>query len=193
MASTDTAARILDVAERLVQVHGFNGFSYADIAGELSIRKASIHHHFPAKADLGAALIARYKKTFCGALDEIYQSRVSADLKIQAYARLYTNVLRKQRMCLCGMLAADFQTLAKEMRDGVTDFFSVNEAWLTKVLEEGRKAKAIHFDGRASTLAELLVSSLEGAMLVARSHGKVSRFESVVKKLLNSLLNAASA
>jgi len=47
------------VAERLVQVRGFNGFSYADIAAELHITKASLHYHFATKADLGEALIAR--------------------------------------------------------------------------------------------------------------------------------------
>ena len=40
-----TASKILDVAERLVQVRGFNGFSYADIAAELHITKAALHYH----------------------------------------------------------------------------------------------------------------------------------------------------
>ena len=46
---TSTPARILDVAERLVQVRGFNGFSYADVAAELGVTKASLHYHFPAR------------------------------------------------------------------------------------------------------------------------------------------------
>ena len=61
---TDTAVRILDVAERLVQVHGFNGFSYADIAADLQITKAALHYHFPGKAELGEALIVRYAERF---------------------------------------------------------------------------------------------------------------------------------
>jgi AcrR family transcriptional regulator len=52
-----TAARILDVAERLVQTRGFNGFSYADVAGELGVTKASLHYRFPGKAERGEALI----------------------------------------------------------------------------------------------------------------------------------------
>ena len=63
-----TASRILNVAERLVQVRGFNGFSYADIAVELQITKAALHYHFASKADLGEALIARYADHFMGAL-----------------------------------------------------------------------------------------------------------------------------
>ena len=49
-AEEDTATQILDVAERLVQVRGFNGFSYADVAAELNITKAALHYHFAGKA-----------------------------------------------------------------------------------------------------------------------------------------------
>ena len=58
--------RILDIAERLAQTRGFNGFSYADIAEELAVTKASLHYHFRSKADLGQALIVRYPLVFGG-------------------------------------------------------------------------------------------------------------------------------
>lgn len=183
----NTADRILDVAERLVQVHGFNAFSYADIAAELGIRKASLHHHFPTKAGLGTALITRYHERFGEALAEILGNTDDANARLLAYVRLYGKVLRNQRMCLCGVLAADFETLPRPMRDGVLSFFALNEEWLTRVLEQGRQAQTLHFDGPATRLAAFLVSSLEGAMLLARSYGKVSRFEAVAKKLLGDL------
>jgi TetR/AcrR family transcriptional regulator, transcriptional repressor for nem operon len=184
---TDTAARILDVAERLVQVQGFNAFSYADISGELHIRKASLHHHFPTKAALGQALISRYHQRFVDALGGIRRDNQNARTRLVKYTQLYRQVLHKQRMCLCGVLAADFETLPTPMRERVVEFFKANEAWLTGVLEEGRKSKVLSFLGPASTTAAFLVSSLEGAMLVARSYGRVSRFESVAKKLISDL------
>jgi TetR/AcrR family transcriptional repressor of nem operon len=186
----DTATRILDVAERLVQIHGFNAFSYADIAAELHIRKASLHHHFPTKGALGRALIVRYQERFVDALAAIHRTGTDERTKLRQYARLYGNVLRKRRMCLCGVLAADFETLPRPMREGVLGFFNANEKWLTRVLEEGRAAKTLRFDGSAPSIAAFLVSSLEGAMLLARSYGKTSRFEAVVDKLLGDLAPA---
>ena len=183
----NTADRILDVAERLVQVHGFNAFSYADIAAELGIRKASLHHHFPTKAGLGTALVTRYHERFGEALAEIQGSTEDANARLQAYVRLYGKVLRNKRMCLCGVLAADFETLPRPMRDGVLSFFALNEEWLTRVLEEGRQVGAVRFEGPPTRIAAFLVSSLEGAMLLARSYGKISRFEAVAKKLLGDL------
>src|SRR5215472_3290331 len=105
----DTASRILDVAERLAQVRGFNGFSYADIAAELGITKAALHYHFAGKADLGEALIGRYADRFGQALAALSATEPTAAGKLRGYADLYLGVLRDHRMCLCGILAPSTQ------------------------------------------------------------------------------------
>ena len=183
----DTAQRILDVAERLVQTQGFNGFSYADIAAELGITKASLHYHFVTKAALGSALITRYGAEFGRALEEIDQSAVDAREKLRRYAGLYADVLRQHRMCLCGMLAADYTTLPAAMRAGVKEFFDLNESWLARIFEEGRKQGALRFRSSPLDSARLLLGSLEGAMLVARSYGDPERFTSAAQRLLAEL------
>jgi TetR/AcrR family transcriptional repressor of nem operon len=186
-AGADTSQRILDVAERLVQTRGFNGFSYADIAGALGITKASLHYHFPTKAELGQRLIERYEARFLDALGAIYRSGVDAREKLRRYAGIYADVLRANRMCLCGMLASDYATLAKPIKDGVKHFFDRNEDWLVAVLEQGRKAGTLRFTGQPDVVARSLVGSLEGAMMLARSYGEVARFEAVAERLIAEL------
>ena len=185
--ASPTFTRILDVAEHLVQTQGFNGFSYADISLELGIRKASLHHHFATKADLGKKLISRYHDTFLRALKQIDQDATDPKEKLERYAQIYREVLQRKRMCLCGMLAAEFETLPRAMRSGVQSFFAANEAWVVKVLDEGRRGGVFEFDGSSSAVAHFIISSLEGAMLVARSYGTVARFESVSQRLLADL------
>jgi TetR/AcrR family transcriptional repressor of nem operon len=180
----DTATRILDSAESLVQIRGFNGFSYADVAGELSLTTASLHYHFPGKAELGRALIARYAERFDAALAGIDGEGGEAPAKLRAYARLYADVLRDHRMCLCGMLAAEYQTLPAPMRDAVIGFFDENETWVERVLAQGRDAGALAFEGSPREAAQLIVSALEGAMLVARPYGDVERFVTAADRLL---------
>ncbi len=183
----ETSQRILDVAERLVQTRGFNGFSYADVAAELHVTKASLHYHFATKADLGTELIARYHETFQGALDAIAAEEPDARRRLRRYADLYASVLRKDRMCLCGMLASELSTLPRPMKDAVNRFFDANELWLASVLEAGRRSRALRFRGPAEEVARTLVASLEGAMLVARSYGDASRFEVAADRLLRQL------
>lgn len=187
-ARTDTAERVLDLAERLVQTRGFNGFSYADVAKALHVTKASLHYHFPTKADLGLRLIERYGDNFTLALATIDEEEATAAAKLRRYAAIYAGVLNAGRMCLCGMLAADHATLAEPMRAAVTRFFETNERWLTAILEQGRAEGTLHFSGDAVDTARLLVGSLEGAMLVARSFGETSRFAAIADRLLADLL-----
>lgn len=184
---TDTAAGILDVAERLVQVRGFNGFSYADVASELGVTTAALHYHFAGKAELGEALIRRYAARFAAALAEIDARGTDAPAKLDAYASLYLDVLRDERMCLCGMLAADYQTLPQPMRDAVVRFFDDNEAWLGRVLQQGQAAGTLRVTGSAEEAAQTIVGGLEGAMLVARPYGGTARFEAAASRLLASV------
>src|SRR6266508_501043 len=133
----DTASRILDIGEELVQTRGFNGFSYGDVAADLKITTATLHYHFPGKAELGRALIARYAVRFFDALSAIDARHSGAPARLQAYAELYATVLRERRLCLCGMLASEYNTLPEPMRDAVIQFFDENELWLTRVMEDG--------------------------------------------------------
>ena len=185
-----TASRILDIAERLVQSRGFNGFSYADVASELQVTKASLHYHFAGKAELGEALIGRYTARFGEALAAIDARVAPAPAKLDAYASIYAGVLRDHRMCLCGMLAADYETLPEPMRDAVLRFFDDNEAWLVRVLEQGREEGTLRVDGPAREAAQAIVGGLEGAMLIARPYGDVGRFETAATRLLASLATA---
>jgi TetR/AcrR family transcriptional repressor of nem operon len=184
---SNTAARILDSAERLVQVRGFNGFSYADVAAELDMTKASLHYHFPGKAELGEALMRRYAIRFADALDAIDESGADARAKLDAYARIYADVLRDRRMCLCGMLAADYETLPVPTRDAVIQFFDDNETWLAKVIEQGEAEGTLHVAGSPREAAQAIFSGLEGALLVARPYDDVKRFEASASRLLETL------
>jgi TetR/AcrR family transcriptional regulator, transcriptional repressor for nem operon len=188
---TDTATRILDAAERLVQVRGFNGFSYADVADELGVTKASLHYHFASKAELGEALITRYAARFAASLEKIATRPSDARAKLDAYAKLYADVLRDERMCLCGMLAAEYQTLPKRMQEAVLGFFDDNEVWLRAILEEGQREGTLRFSGSPAEAARMIVSGLEGAMLVARSYGDVARFRVAATRLMTSLSDPA--
>ena len=184
VAEADRTSQILDSAERLVQRRGFNGFSYADIAAELHITKAALHYHFAGKSQLGEALIRRYTARFEEALAEIDDRLENGSAKLQAYADIYLEVLRDQRMCLCGMLAAEYQTLPQPMQDAVVRYFDANQVWLERILRQGRQDGTLDFDGSPVDLAQVVIGSFEGAMLVARPYGDVTRFKAMTGHLL---------
>jgi TetR/AcrR family transcriptional regulator, transcriptional repressor for nem operon len=186
-ADVPASQRILDVAEGLAQTRGFNGFSYADIAARLVVTKASLHYHFPSKADLGRALVARYHGTFAAALETIDRAAVDPREKLRRYAGLYASVMRNDRMCLCGMLAAEYATLPAAMQAELLAFFNANESWLGGLLEDGRRSGEFTFRGSAKQRAQSLLGALQGALLVARAYDDSRRFRSAAKQLLADL------
>lgn len=182
--TTHTSQQIMDIAQRLVQTRGFNAFSYADIASALSVSKASLHYHFASKAVLGVRLIERYEDSFERALGAIDLEGGGAAAKIRRYVDLYSQVLADERMCLCGMLAAEFVTLPKAMQTALDSYFKLNERWLMAVLEEGRASGSLRFAGSAAEAAQFIIGSLEGSMMLARSHGGMARFDAAARHLL---------
>jgi TetR/AcrR family transcriptional regulator, transcriptional repressor for nem operon len=179
-----TSDRILEVAGQLAQRRGFNGFSYADVAAALKITKASLHYHFATKADLGRALIARYTERFQAALDALEGTPANI---LRRYVKLYEDVLVRDRMCMCGMFAAEYSTLPGPMRNELRRFFNKNEEWLARHLEQGRTNGGFEYEGSSVEMARMLTAGLEGAMLLARSFEEPKRFTATAERLLAEL------
>jgi len=179
-----TADQILDTAQQLVQTRGFNAFSYADISANLGITKASLHYHFATKASLGTSLIERYDAAMTGMLSTIAGKVRNSREKLQDYVAIYRSVLANRRLCLCGMLAAEYTTLPKAMQKALDSYFQHNEAWLAEVLAAGRTKGELSYDGDPVDAAQYLVGALEGAMLIARSQGGQARFDAATRRLL---------
>lgn len=191
MAQRDTQNQILDIAQRLVQSHGYNAFSYRDLANEIGIKSASIHYHFPTKDDLGTALVRRYRQAFLTDLARIEDQTDDAGERLTRFAGLFGAVLRQgNRICLCGMLATDFITLPKGVQNQVKRFFKDSEDWLTKVLADGEKSGALELSGTPRTTARTLFAALEGMLIGAHVFADRKRFDGTVRTLLRGLVKS---
>ncbi|MFZ6750999.1 TetR/AcrR family transcriptional regulator [Undibacterium sp. Ren11W] len=164
-----TAERVVDAAEGLIQQHGYNGFSYDDVAQLVGIKKPSIHHHFPKKEELVAVVAQRYAHRFRSELLSIEGRYAKATDRLTAYAALFEQTFSvNRRLCVCGMLAAESDSLPELVAREVTQFFKVNLVWLTQVIEQGQRAGMLNSKVSAAALAEQFFCALEGAMMVGR-------------------------
>lgn len=168
-----SAERIADVARGLVQEVGYNGFSFEHISQAVGMRKASIHHHFASKVDLGVAVVQRYTREFEASLRQVHQGFTTAPERLMAYADLFeTTFKNKHRLCVCGMLGAESNSLDAALKAEVKRFFQINLNWLNGVFQDGLTQGSLRSAHDAQLLAETLLSLLEGAMLVGRSVSK---------------------
>ena len=185
-ADSTTADQIVEAATAIVQTRGYNGFSYADIADAVGIRKSSVHHHFPGKSDLGQEVARRYRRRFAETLSDLESGTDDAVLRLERYADLYARqLLQDGRMCLCGMLAAEYATLPAGVGDEVRGFFDDQREWLARTLGGQRRPPA-----EARRLADAFLAGLEGALLVSRADGGTARFRGIARVLIDGLIGA---
>lgn len=166
-----TATRILDSAQALAQARGYNGFSYADISAELGVSKPSIHHHFPSKARLAEALVARYRQRFDDARAPYDDPTLPVRARLEGYADLYAEVFTDGgRMCLCGVFAADAASLPAGAQQATAAFFDDQLRWVAGLFRTAGRPPA-----RARATAQAYLAALEGALLLARAGAQIPR------------------
>ncbi len=181
----ETARRITEVVEALMMERGFNAISYADIAERIGIRKASIHYHFPTKADLGEAVIHRYADKMHGATPDLAQiAEPDFAALLEGFLAVFGAVAESPRkVCLGGVLGAEFETLPAGMRAEVRRFYAEAQSWLEALLRLGREAGAFAFEGAPETLAQTVFSAMEGALIIGRALDRPDHLASVTAQV----------
>ncbi len=170
--TVDTKELILNEAERLLQRRGYNGFSYKDIAGPLGIKNAAIHYHFPTKADLGVALIERYRDVLQRWSKDFMAHGGDALPQLEGYFEFLRSALNQFEMvCPIGIMGTDYHTIPDRMRESAISLVKEILAWLTRILEVGREDGTLSFKGRPEDRAIAIKSSLQGAAQLARMLG----------------------
>lgn len=184
----DTRTRILDLAESLLQMRGFNAFSYQHIARELGIKPAAIHYHYPSKDDLGVAIVHRQLRRLRKWRDLPRVTELSPPQQLEALLVVYdTHLQHNRRVCLFGALAADFQTLPAPMQAELQTFNRELTDWLAQVLAAGRATGTLRFVGSPAAKSLLVLTSLAGALQAARVHDETP-YRTVVAQLRLELL-----
>src|ERR1700712_639629 len=100
---------VLAAAKRTAMAHGYTGLNFRDIATEVGIKAPSIYHHFPTKADLGAAVAKRYWEDIVVDLDAISDQSPDPLRALRRYPEIFRKSLSSDnRMCLCSFMAAEY-------------------------------------------------------------------------------------
>ena len=187
-ARTDTRKKILDLAEVLMLSRGFNAFSYQHISGELGVRNAAIHYHFPKKTDLGVALIERYRRRFARYV--AVQAELSPQLQLERYFNLADTYYDKQQICPSGILSAELHTLPLEMRQCTASFVEEMRAWAIEIVRRGQAAGAMRYVGTPEGMGTIVFAAMQGSLQLARLDGSAL---DEVKQQIRLLLGMAQA
>jgi TetR/AcrR family transcriptional repressor of nem operon len=188
-----TSEKILGTAQSLIVAGGYNGFSYADISAAIGIRKASIHHHFPTKAELVAVLVDRYRQQAEAGLNSLRDQLSSPAEQLQGYLNFWQTCIRDASLpfCICALLASEMQMLPEEVASRVRAHFHSLARWLASVLKTGAEQGVFQLDKQPEQEAQMLMASVHGAMLSARAFNDPGLFGAIVTPQITRLLAPA--
>ena len=159
--------------------HGYNGFSYRDLSQLVGVKTSSIHYYFPTKDDLVLEAVHEYSGKVLGIVQSIDES-LPADQKLALYTKYFGMSLGEgDRICLCGMLAADIGSLPDNIRQAVQAFFKSHERWLSKVLAQGAREGSLIANGEPEHAARALFAAYQGSVLASRLFQTRSRLEEI--------------
>ena len=181
----DTRDRIIELADQLIKTRGFNAFSYKDISDPLEIKNAAIHYYFPAKTDLGIAVIQHEIEKL--AISKVIWATLPENIQLQHLFDTFGQKGKNGCICLMGSLSPDFETLQIPMQEKLREMSTDMLEWLTTCLENGRTNQLFHFQGIAYDRALLVISSLLASLLLSRVMGQ-EIYEKMSRQLLKDLL-----
>ncbi|KRQ03189.1 TetR/AcrR family transcriptional regulator [Bradyrhizobium manausense] len=176
--SANAKEAILAAARRTAQAHGYGGLNFRDLAAEVGIKAASIYHHFPSKAELGAAVARRYWEDTAAELEAMLAESGDPRQSLSRYPQVFRTALtRDNRICMCSFMAAEYDDLPDAVKTEVQAFADVNVAWLAKVLSAAKVVSPKQGQARARAI----FAAVAGAQLMARSRADIALFDSVIE------------
>ncbi|QIP10296.1 TetR/AcrR family transcriptional regulator [Bradyrhizobium symbiodeficiens] len=187
--ASSTADDILSCARTLIVNGGYNGFSYADIADVVGIRKPSIHHHFASKVDLVRTLVSRYREEAQAGLATMERNVPDPGEQLKSYVAYWEMCIKDATapFCVCALLASELPILPEEVALEVRAHFRALASWLTSVMERGKRQGRFQLSSTARVEAEGFMATVHGAMLSARAYGDPKMFGIIARPLLDRL------
>jgi len=180
----NTKEQIVQLGNQLIRDKGFNGFSFYDISKKLQIKNASIHYYFPTKTDLGVSILKNDREKIKSLIQSTESKNPLEKLKI--FLSVYTKIQMEGKVCIVGSLATDLKTLEPKVTKELKLLAQEVLAWVTSILEEGKKKKVFSYQGNARTKALMIITNMLAAVQVCRLTSEKDFYsiqETIIKEL----------
>lgn len=183
-----TREQIIEFSADMLRTNGMEGFSYLDISRHLGITKASIHHHFPKKVDLGLALCDWTQDWLEQGLSHFDTKATSNWNTLERYMRAaIKHTLNDKKPCPISAFYSDLNKLPESIKERVKALDDYELDWVSQVIQNGIDNNEFQANQSSRALAALFIFSCKGALYYARLHGKdlfhqtMQQFEHLIK------------
>lgn len=183
-----TRDTIVAVATRLMQLRGYHGTSLDDVLGDSGVGKGSFYHYFKSKEELGYAIL---DEIIAGFLERTVDPCFSdPSVKRITQIRCFLDrVVRIQREghcvggCPLGNLASELSDVHEGFRGRLAGVFTAWWERLTEALRDAQARGELSSGCQIDAVAQFLVASLEGAILMTKVTKEIAVMEQCVAEM----------
>ncbi|WEX74125.1 TetR/AcrR family transcriptional regulator [Sinorhizobium numidicum] len=168
--------RIIDAAYDAFVSQGYIATGMLELREKASVSGGAMAHHFPAKRELGLAVIhdrvaEAVRQTWIEPLDACADAPMAIDL---IFANIISELTRKGSVSGCPLnnMAMEVSRHDPEMRDVLSGVFDAWHEALSAKFEADLASKHVR-DLNPSSLATLVIAAYSGAMAIAKARQDV--------------------
>jgi TetR/AcrR family transcriptional repressor of nem operon len=187
MPKPSNREKILSEGLRVVHAHGFANASVRDIVQAAGVPQGSFTNHFVSKEAFGLEILDIYFSNSQAVMQETLLNDALPPLKrLRAYIDMGKNRLNQDNMrngCLFGNFTAEASDNSEVIRLRLLEIFAEVQRCMAYCLKAAVKAGEFPAGFKCAKIAAFMVSSLQGANLLAkaqRSPAPVERFKHVL-------------
>lgn len=158
-------ARLLELGLQAFRKYGYAGTSIQDVVAAAEIPKGSFYNYFDSKEAFGAAVVDLYVQEIYRKLDALAEEPGGAEGKLWSFFQGLLQDREHERGCLVGNLGTELGAGKGLHRDALRKGEAGILARFRRLLSQGQEEGRIRDDVSAASLAALLFSAWEGALL----------------------------
>ena len=183
-----TRDAVIDAASRLMHVNGYHNTSLDNVLRESGVGKGNFYYYFKSKEDLGYAILDRIVALFIGrTLEPCFAN--PDDSPLTQISCFLDRILETQRQrncvggCPLGNLAAELSDQHEGFRTRLAGVFSAWRDRLTLALRDAQARGQVGRDCRPESIAQFLVASLEGSILMTKLTKDITVMEECIGEM----------
>lgn len=190
-----TRERILEAADRLFHRHGYHATGLDRIVAEAGVTKGNFYYHFKSKDELAAASLERHFERMAQAIT-VRTAELGSPLEtLENILDFFVEVIATQKRegnvigCYFGNFGLELGSGHAAVRHRLQGIFNSFRGRFAFLIQRAIKAGELPPGGDAEQIAAIVVSLLEGAILIDKSTQEPREIQRAVDFLKRYLRN----
>lgn len=192
MARASNREKLLVAGLGLIHEHGFTATSVRDVVRAAGVPQGCFTNHFTSKEAFGLEVLGLYRSEKREDAHKTLLDDNSPPLqRVRAYIDARTERFKQNGMrcgCMFGNFAAESSSDSEAIRHELLDIFAESRGAMSYCLEAAVRMGELPEEFDCHEVAALILSSLQGAFLTAKTERNAEPVERLKKFLFGSIL-----